>query len=303
MNIHSLAKTTPLLRREIVERVTTQRQSVAAVAASLALSRRTVYKWLRRFREEGPAGLYDRSSRPHASPAQLSPPWVEQIAQLRRGLGQTATRIARQLQLARSTVARWVSRLGLRRLPVARPAVQRYEHPLPGDLLHLDCKQLGRIQAAGHAVTGDRSQRSRGAGWERMHVAVDDHSRVAVGEILPDELGETAASFLRRAVAQYQDWGVKLRAVLTDNGSCYRSKAFAAACRELGIKQRFTRPYRPQTNGKAERFIRTACEECLYSSTFHSSSARAAGLQAWLADYNGCRPHSALGGKPPASRL
>ena len=303
MIVHSLAKTTPLMRRQIVERVIHHRQTVATVAASLAISIRTVYKWLQRFRTEGWTGLLDRSSRPQHSPRRLAQDWVDQIALLRSDQRLGASRIARRLRLARSTVARWLTRLGLRRLPAVRAPVRRYEHPAPGDMLHLDCKQLGCIRAAGHALTGNRSQRSRGAGWERMHVCVDDHSRVAVCEILPDELGLTATGFLRRTVARYLAWGVVVRAVLTDNGACYRSKAFKTACVELGIRQRFTRPYRPQTNGKAERFIRSAVEECLYARSFDNGSQRQAALEEWLLEYNYSRPHSALAGQPPISRM
>jgi transposase InsO family protein len=302
--MHSLAKTTPYQRLQITIRVIDLRHSVASVACSLAISVRTVYKWLKRFREEGLAGLHDRSSRPQRSPARLPEQVLAELRQLRLELRLNATRIARCLGVARSTVSAWLQRLGLRRLPaLAREPVQRYEHPRPGDLLHLDCKQLGRIAAAGHAVTGDRSQRSRGVGWERMHVCVDDHSRLAVCEILPDELGPTAAGFLRRTVAQYARQGVKVRALLTDNGPCYRSRVFRQACTELGLQHRFTRPYRPQTNGKAERFIRTAMEECLYACSFNHSSERSSALATWLHCYNHSRPHSAIGNRPPASRL
>jgi len=287
MNIHSLAKTTPFTRQLIVERVIQLHQPPAAVAANFGISVRTVFKWLRRFRAEGLPGLLDRSSRPRRSPARLP-----------------AGRIARALALARSTVALWLARLGLRRLSRTPSApVQRYEHPQPGALLHLDCKQLGRIEAAGHRVTGDRSRRSRGAGWERMHVCVDDHSRVACCRILPDETGHSAAAFLRLCVAQFRAWGVEARAVLSDNGSGYRSREFKAACAELGLRQRFTRPYRPQTNGKAERFIRTALEECLYAASFDSGAQRETALQAWLEVYNHSRPHSSLGQRPPFSRM
>lgn len=304
MNIHSLAKTTPSQRLHIAIRVLELRHSAASVAHSLAISVRTVYKWLQRFREEGLAGLQDRSSRPLRSPARLPQPVLQELRRLRQELRLGASRIARCLGLARSTVSAWLGRLGLRRLPaVAREPARRYEHPQPGDLLHLDCKQLGRIGAAGHAVTGDRAVRSRGVGWERMHVCVDDHSRLAVCEVLPDELGATAAGFLRRSVARYEHWGVKVRAVLTDNGSCYRSTVFRQACAELGLRQHFTRPYRPQTNGKAERFIRTAMEECLYASSFNHSSERSSALAIWLHCYNHARPHSAIGHRPPASRL
>ena len=183
------------------------------------------------------------------------------------------------------------------------PPVRRYEHHAPGELLHLDIKRLGRFQRAGHRVTGDKTRRSRAAGWEFVHVAVDDHSRIAFSQILPDERSLSAAQFLLLAHAYYGSLGIRIRRLLTDNGSCYRSRAFRQTCRRLGIRHRFTRPYTPRTNGKAERFIQTALREWAYARSYLSSLQRADHLLPWLHDYNGHRPHASLGYNPPISRL
>lgn len=304
MNIHSLAKTTPAQRREMVRMVREEQRTVEEAAQRFVVTVRTVYKWLARFRDEGPAGLQDRSSRPRSSPRQLEQEVVDRLSALRRELWLRVVELAGELKLAQSTVSAWLRRLGLnRRPPEPREPVQRYEHASPGALVHFDIKKLGRIEAAGHAVTGDRSKRSRGAGWEYMHVCVDDHSRYAYTELLPDEKATSTVAFLRRAVAHFQQRGVKIVAALSDNGSCYRSKHYRKACAELDIRQRFTRPYRPQTNGKAERFIRTLLDECLRRHTYNHSSERCEALKSYCSRYNSTRPHSAIGHLPPTSRL
>lgn len=304
MNIHSLAKTTPAQRREMVRMVREQHRPVEEAAERFTVSVRTVYKWLARHRDEGVRGLQDRSSRPSSSPRKLAAQLLAKIVHLRVELQLRATQIALKLALARSTVAAWLKKLKLLRLP--RPPhepVQRYEHDAPGALIHLDIKKLGRIETAGHAVTGDRSKRSRGAGWEYLHVCIDDHSRYAYCEILADEKAVSADDFLRRATTHFAALGVSVRAVLTDNGKCYHSNLVKATCKAQQIKQRFTRPYRPQTNGKAERFIRTALEECLRRYPYNHSSERWEALKTWLTSYNLIRPHSAIGNLPPASRI
>jgi len=303
MNIHSLAKTSPFQREQMVKLVREEQRPVAEVAERFFVSVRTVFKWLARFRDEGLAGLCDRSSRPKTSPKRLAEALVAEVSSLRLELGCNATQIAQKLDQARSTISAWLVRLGLRRLPTIKVKPQRYEHAAPGDLLHLDTKKLGRIEAPGHAVTGDPSKRSRGAGWEVMHVCIDDHSRYAYCEMLPDEKAVSANAFLGRALEHFTSLGVSVKAILTDNGKCYRSKLVKATCMKLNIKQRFTRPYRPQTNGKAERFIRTALTECLRSQSYRHSSERTAALSSWWPSYNLLRPHGAIGHLPPASRL
>jgi transposase InsO family protein len=207
--------------------------------------------------------------------------------------------------MPRSTVAAVLRRLGLQRLSrlETKPPIQRYEHEQPGDLLHLDTKKLGRIRGVGHRIHGDRRTRQRGIGWEFTHAAIDDHSRLSYAETLSNERGTTAAAFLHRAVRSYRRRGIRIRAVLTDNGSCYVSEAFAAACAELGIKHRFTRPYRPRTNGKAERFIQTLLREWAYARPYRTSNQRTKALDPWLRYYNTERPHTALGYQPPISRV
>jgi transposase InsO family protein len=304
MNVHSLAKTTPLCRWTIVKRVMIQYEPVAAVARDNSISCRTVFKWLRRFRCEGFLGLFDRRSRPHRSPQRL-PQYLLLYIRWRRFKEQTAAAIAETINCARSTVARWIRLLGFCKSSERKPAeaVQRYEHEHPGDMLHLDIKRLARIEKPGKRVTGDPSQRSRGGGWEQLHVCIDDHSRVAVEEILPDATGATAAAFLERCVAFFARCGVTVKRVLTDNGPCYHSRKFKRACCRLGIRNSYTRPYHPQTNGKVERFIRTTLNEWAWPTRFESSHHRKQDLLRWLVHYNLKRKHSSLGHRPPASRL
>jgi transposase InsO family protein len=300
MNIHENARTCPHSRRLIAQR-RDQGWSRAAVAEAFGISERMVTHWHQRYRGEGEAGLRDRSSAPACSPRRLPKAQQLYIAWLRRAFGWTVERIARQAQLSRSRVARWLARWGLTERGCRMR--RRYEHDHPGDLLHLDIKKLARFSRPGHRVTGERRGEARGVGYAFVHVAVDDHSRTAYAEELDDERGITAAGFLERACAAFAEAGVTIRRVLTDNGACYKSGDFAAQCRALGIGQRRTRPYTPRTNGKAERFIATLTGEWAYGRRYDNSDQRRRALPAWLDHYNRQRPHGALGHQPPASRL
>ncbi len=304
MDIHQNARLTPRSREVVVHRVVVERQGVRAVARAFAVSEKTVRKWVSRFRAEGAQGLLDRSSRPHCSPRRTEQQIEEEVERLRR-LRWTCDRIAHATGLSKATVSHILQRLGLNRLKSLEPAqpVQRYEHELPGDLLHLDIKKLGRIGVVGHRITGDRRRRAPGVGWEFLHVAIDDHSRIAFSDIQPDERGSSAPAFLKAAVKYYARLGVIIRRVLTDNGSCYRSAEFRNTCQQLAIRQKFTRPYTPRTNGKAERFIQTALREWAYAYAYANSAQRIPELPYWLHMYNWHRPHSSLGRQAPVSRL
>ena len=303
MNIHQNARLTPKGRARLVRRILAGERA-QAVAAACGISERAARGWVQRYRSEGEAGLQDRSCRPHCSPRRTPQPVRERVIALRRRRW-TGQRIAAIVGISESTVSRILRGAGLHRLRALELAapVRRYEHPTPGDLLHLDIKKLGRFQRAGHRLSGDKSQRCRGAGWEFVHVAVDDHSRVAFSQILRDERSESAVHFVHAAVTYYRALGVRIRRLLTDNGSCYRSHAFRQACERLGLRHRFTRPYTPRTNGKAERFIQTALREWAYARSYDSSQQRAAHLHPWLHDYNWHRPHGSLGYNPPINRL
>ena len=304
MNVHQNARTTLWSRREIVRRVLTLRQPVATVAASLAVCERTIRKWVGRYQAEADAGLHERSCRPHHSPRATSAALVVEIERLRRQRW-TALQIADAVQLGRSTVARLLGRLGLARLQqlTAHAPTQRYEYAQPGELLHVDAKKLARIGRVGHRITGDRTTRVYGIGWEHVHVAVDDCSRLAYGEVLPTEGATTTAAFLRRAVAWFRRRGVLVQRVLTDNGNGYRSHLFARACRRVAVKHLRTRPYTPRTNGKAERFIQTLLREWAYVRPYSTSHERTVHLSPWLHYYNWHRRHSSLGDRPPISRV
>lgn len=305
MNLHSCARSCPRSRELLVERVRELNWTVRSAASAAGLSERTAYKWLRRFRADGKAGLRDRSSRPKHCPHQTPEKVIERAEQLRRQ-GLLGRDVARRLRRPHSTVARWMKRRGLGRLSALepKPEVRRYEYENAGDMLHLDIKKLGKFKGVGkrrgapdlHWVTGQR-------GWEFVHVCVDDHSRASFVEVLEDERKESAVGFLRRAVNWYRGLGVTVHRVLTDNGSCYRSSAFRDTCAELGIRHYRTKPYTPRTNGKAERFIQSMLRECAYGRTYSSSGHRRIGLQAWVHRYNCRRPHASLGSKPPSSRL
>ncbi len=305
MKLHRNARTTPFSRKLLVDRIRSG-EPLSAAAEAVGVSRSTAYKWLRRWREEGKSGLQDRSSAPHTIPHKTPAGRVKQIEKLRRKRW-TGRAIAARLQMARSTVSAWLRRMGLGLLRALTPArvVKRYEKQRPGELLHLDVKKLGRFRQPGHRFTGrgPGHHSNRGIGWDFVHVCIDDHSRAAYIEVLDDERKETASAFLRRACAWYRRRRVKVERILTDNGSCYRSKAFAATCRELGAKHSFTRPYRPQTNGKAERLIQTLMREWAYARRYRSSVQRNKVLAPWLNYYNRERPHGGIGYEAPVARL
>jgi len=302
MKAHKNARTTPHSRQILVERI---RQGLPAwqVAQDLGISRQTVQKWLARVRSEGDSGLQDRTSRPAHSPRRLSKSKLERIMTLRLQR-LTAEQIAERLGLPRSTVAKHLNVLGMGKLPPLHPPppVVRYERERPGDLIHIDTKKLGRFQRLGHRIRGDRHQ-SRGAGWDYLHVCVDDASRLAYVEIHPDELRYTATRSLIHALRFFSDHGVQVQRVMTDNGNAYRSKPFAKACRWLRLLHKRTRTYTPRTNGKAERFIQTLLRQWAYRHGYPNSGLRNAALPRWLHRYNHLRPHASLGRKPPISRL
>ena len=303
MNIHKNARLSPAGRALLVRRVVVDREPAPDVAGALGVSVRTVYKWVRRWRTEGAAGLQDHSSRPQHSPRQLRRCQRRQILRLRRQR-LSALQIARQTGLPVSTVVTVQRRLGLNRLARLTPPIPviRYEWPAPGDLLHLDVKKLGRIGRVGHRIHGDHQIRARGIGWEYLHVAIDDATRLAYVELLADETGASVTGFLERAAAWYAARGIGLRRVMTDNGSGYVSRRFAAAVRQLGARHLRTRPYRPRTNGKAERFIQTLLREWAYARPYPASWVRRRALGPYLRFYNRRRPHTALGFRSPQQR-
>ena len=268
------------------------------------MSVRTLSKWLRRYREEGEQGLLDRSSAPRSLPGRTGEDRVAVIAALRR-LRLTAAEIAAALSMPLSTVSVVLARIGLGKLSRLEPPEppNRYERRRPGELLHVDVKKLGRIGRPGHRVSGDRRSRSRGIGWEFVHIAIDDATRLAYVEVLADEKATTATGFLRRAVAHFRAYGVQVERVMTDNGSAYLSIAHRLACKTLGLKHLRTRPYRPRTNGKAERFIRTLLAGWAYGAIYRDSAERRAALAGWLDFYNRRRPHGSLSHQPPLQRL
>ena len=306
MNVHKNAKLTPRGRAEIVCRVLDQGQTPKSVATDLGVCERTVRKWVARFRAEGSEGLKDRSSRPHTLRRPTPAPVVRQIIALRRRRWSGA-QIAAELGVSTATVSRVLRREGLNRLNALEPPepVRRYERENPGELIHIDIKKLGRFNRPGHRVTGDRTgqSNSRGVGWEYLHVCIDDHSRVAFSQIMPDEKKESAAAFLKEAVAYYKSLGVSVSRVMTDNGSCYKAFTFRDTCQALGLKHIRTRPYTPKTNGKAERFIQTALREWAYAHAYPNSEQRARQLPDWLHRYNWHRPHGSLKANTPISRL
>ena len=304
MKLHPNAKTTPLGRELLVKRVRDLGWPIQDAAQAAGISLRTAYRWLARERREGPAGLQDRSSRARRIPHRTGRHRAERIERLRRHR-LTAAQIAGRLSMPRSTVAAVLKRRGLERLSrlTPKPAIVRYERQRAGELLHLDVKKLGRFRRVGHRITGDLARRSRRAGWEFLHVCIDDHSRFAYVEKLGDERAETTTAFLRRAVRWFRRQGIRTERVMTDNGSGYVAYAFADTCRELGVRHLRTRPYTPRTNGKAERFIQTLLREWAYARPYRTSNQRAKRLAPWLRYYNRHRPHSALRGLPPHSRI
>jgi transposase InsO family protein len=294
---------TPRRRAEVFEAVEAG-MTVSAACSAFRVSRRWYYRWLPRWRAEGRRGMVDRSSRPHRSPQLVSHSQEEHVVLLRQLLGAGADTISSLTGMPRSTVHRILRRRGLQRPKAPREPVVRYEHAEPGAMVHVDTKKLGRFdKGPGHRIHGDRRRRHRGAGWEFLHVAVDDCTRLVYCEVLPDEKGRTAAHFLIRAVRWFRQQGITVDRLLTDNGSPYKSKAWRRVCRAASVRHRFTRPYRPQTNGKVERWIQTALRECLYLCAFESSDERRERLQGWLGWYNRHRPHRSLQGLPPTRRL
>lgn len=304
MNTHKHARLTFARRLEMVKELTEGGLSTTEAALKHRVTPPTVRKWLGRYLSGGEAALSDSSSRPTRSPRAIDPGKALLIVELRKRR-MIQSRIARNVGVSESTVSRVLARAGLSKLSDLEPveAAVRYEHEAPGDLLHIDTKKLGRIVRPGPRVTGKRKDAVRGAGWEMLFVAIDDHSRLAFTAMHPDEKKDQAVTFLMSAVAYYAKLGITVRRLLTDNGSAFRSREFAAACQALDIKHKFTRPYRPQTNGKAERFIQSALREWAYGWTFQNSAHRTKALASWQHHYNCHRPHSGIGGLPPISRL
>jgi len=304
MNTHKNARLTYLRRLEMVQDITLRGMCAADAAAAAGVSAVTARKWLGRYLVNGAEGLLDKSSRPAKSPRAIDPGVALAIVELRRKLFLQA-RIASYMGVSKATVSRVLRRAGLSKLSDLRPreVVQRYEREASGELLHIDIKKLGRFEDVGHRITGDYRKRTRHVGWEYVFVAVDDHSRIAFTDIHPDERRTSAVSFLQAAVAYYAKLGVTIQRVITDNGPAFHSAAFAQACLELGIAQKFTRAYRPQTNGKAERFIQSALREWAYGRAYGHSDERRAALPYWTHFYNWHREHHGIDCRPPMSRL
>ena len=304
MNSHKNARLTYLRRLEMVQDIAERGLSASEAACLHGVSAVTARKWLGRYLADGAAGLLDKTSRPHKSPRAIEPHVALAIVELRRKL-YLQSHIASYMGVSKATVSRVLHRAGLSRLSDLRPQepVQRYERDHPGELLHIDIKKLGRFDKVGHRITGDRQQRARRIGWDHVFVAVDDHSRVAFTQVQPEESGRSAEAFLRAAVNYFERIGVTIQRVITDNGLAFRSAAFASACLELGISQKFTRAYRPQTNGKAERFIQSALREWAYGRAYANSGARQFALAAWTHYYNWHRPHHGINLVPPVHRL
>jgi transposase InsO family protein len=310
MDTHKNASLTPKGRETMVRSVVEGGLSKATAARQFNTTPKTVSKWVKRFHEQGVDGLRDRSSRPLSSPDQTGPATCAAIEALRRQR-HTAKHIAAEVGVSPATVSRVLHRLGLNRLQALEPAdpVRRYEREHPGELIHIDIKKLGKFNQIGHRITGERTgqsnlrSRGQGPGWEYVHVCVDDASRIAFSRVMKDEKKSSAVAFLRAAVAYYASLGVKVERVMTDNGSCYRSRAFAKACKKLGLKHIRTKPYTPKTNGKAERFIQTSLREWAYARAYNTSRERAADLPRWLHHYNWHRPHGSIKSTTPISRL
>ena len=304
MNVHKNARLTPKGRELLIARLE-RGEHPDDVAGALGVSVRTVYKWRKRRRDHGPAGLQDRSSRPFKSPARTSAQLEARVVLLRRER-RTFDQIADQTSISRATVGRILVRHGLNRWRDLEPRepVIRYERDHPGEMVHIDIKKLGKFNRTGHRITGDRHGQSntRGIGWEFVHVCVDDHSRIAFSQVLESERKECAIAFLRAAVAWYASLGIKVSRVMTDNGSCYRSYAFNRLCRALGIRHIYTKPYTPKTNGKAERFIQSSLREWAYARAYSTSQQRKSELPYWLHHYNWHRPHAGINRKTPISR-
>jgi transposase InsO family protein len=304
MNIHKNARLTPSGRERIAQQIASG-QMPKIIAEAAGVCPRTIRKWVGRYRREGVAGLKDRSSRPHRLYRPTPQAVVEQVEALRRQRF-TGKQIAAELHISPATVSRILKRLGLNRISALEPAVpiRRYERERPGELIHIDIKKLGRFARAGHRATGNRKGcRNVGAGWEFVHVAIDDHSRLAFARIMPSEKKRSATTFLKAALAYYASLGIKIERVMTDNGSCYKSFAFRRLCKRLGLRHIRTRPYTPKTNGKAERFIQTSMREWAYAQAYRHSQERKALLPSWLHRYNWHRPHAGINDRTPISRL
>jgi len=305
MDIHKNARLTPKGRERIVRQVLSG-QTPKAAALAVGVCPRTIRKWVTRYRVEGLVGLEDRSSRPHRVRQPMPQEVIEKIERLRRQRW-TGKQIAAEAGVSTATVSRVLRRLGLNKLSALEPEpVRRYERENPGELIHIDIKKLGRIGCVGHRITGRQTgviNRHLGIGWEFVHVCIDDASRIAFSRVMRDERKASAVAFLEAAVAYYATLGVKVERVMTDNGSCYLSRAFGQACKKLGLKHIRTKPYTPKTNGKAERFIQTSLREWAYARAYNSSDERTAELPRWLHSYNWHRPHGSIGSKPPISRL
>jgi transposase InsO family protein len=310
MKLHANARLSPIGRLLLVDRVEGEGWTIQSAAESAGVSERTAGKWIARWRQEGELGLLDRSSAPALIANRTDERRVEAIAALRR-LRLTGAEIAELLGMALSTVSGILTRIGMGKLGrIGLEPAQRYERQRPGELIHIDVKKLGRIARPGHRVYGQQIRATTGhhqqrysRGWEFVHIAIDDATRLAYVEVLTDEKAITAVGFLRRAVKHFASYGITVERVLTDNGSPYRSTIHAIACRTLGIRHLRTRPYRPQTNGKAERFIRTLLGGWAYGAIYRDSSERNAALPGWIDFYNRRRPHGALSHKPPIARL
>ena len=314
MNVHKNARLTAHSRAELVRRVLDEGQPMKAVAMALGIDAKTVGKWVERFRSEGPAGLVDRSSRPRAVRQPTLAATVELIIALRRQRW-TGHQIAKETKVSPATVSRVLRRVRLSRIRDLEPPepVVRYERQTPGELIHVDIKKLGRFDQVGHRITGVRTRQSStrgkragkawGAGWEFVHVCIDDASRIAFSQVLPDEKKESAVAFLKAALAYYASLGVTVTGVMSDNGACYKSHAFRDLCRQLGLKHIRTKPYTPKTNGKAERFVQTSLREWAYAKAYQTSDQRAAELAPWLHRYNWHRPHGGIKSQTPISRL
>lgn len=306
MDTHKNAPLTPKGREAMVRSVLEGGLSKADAAHQFNTTPKTVAKWVNRFRAEGVDGLRDRSSRPLSSPSQTVAATCEVIEALRRQR-HTGKQIAAEVGVSVATVSRVLKRLGLNRLSALEPAepVRRYERAAPGEIVHIDIKKLGKFNRIGHRITGDRIGQSntRGVGWEYVHLAIDDHSRLAYSEILPDEKRGSCLRFLFNALRYFRSLGVKVERVMTDNGSSFRSRRYAKALRRLRVKHLRTKPYTPKTNGKAERFVQTSLREWAYARAYDTSDQRAAELPVWLHRYNWHRPHGSIGSMPPISRL
>ena len=307
MDTHKNAPLTPKGREMMVRAVLDCGLRKAVAARQFNTTPKTVGKWVERFRAQGVDGLKDRSSRPLSSPSQTAPAACAAVEALRRRR-YTAKQIAAEVGVSPATVSRILRRFGLNKLSALEPAepIRRYERDHPGELIHLDIKKLGRIGSVGHRITGRSAgvvNRHHGIGWEYVHVCIDDASRVAFVQVMPNQRKESAVSFLMAATAYFARLGVHVERVMTDNGSCYRSKTFRAACKRIGLRQVFTKPYTPKTNGKAEQFIQTALREWAYAQAYQNSDQRSAELHNWLHRYNWHRPHGSLKANTPISRL